>query len=128
MRELYQAVLMDHYRTSPSRGTLENPDFSSGVVNPSCGDAITIEGNVANDAIVTMRFQGTGCVISQATASLLCEKVMGKKIDVAQGFTKDDILRLVGIPVGPTRLRCALLSLEALHKGLNEYAQSCKGS
>lgn len=128
MHELYQAILMDHYRSPRNRGTLESADFSSGVVNPSCGDAITIQGQVDHTTLTKLCFQGTGCVISQAAASLLCEQATGKELKIIERFTKDDVVQLLGISVGPTRLRCALLSLEALHKGLSQYAQSDKST
>lgn len=118
---LYQQQLMDHYYHPRNRGTLENPDFSSGVMNPSCGDSIEWQGKVQGNKLVDLKFTGKGCVISQASASLLSELVIEQSLDFIQRLTKDDMIKLVGIELGPTRLRCALLALEALHEGIKSY-------
>ena len=76
---------------------------------------------VEDDLLVGISFKGKGCVISQAAASLLTELVKGKRIEELEEITKDDMTSLVGISLGPTRLRCALLPLESLHKALSLY-------
>ncbi|MEX0940480.1 MAG: SUF system NifU family Fe-S cluster assembly protein [Candidatus Babeliales bacterium] len=121
---LYREILMDHYRHPRNRGQLEKPDFSSGQFNPSCGDQVSFEGMVNNDIITQVKFTGKGCVISQASASLLSELIEGKSIEDALALNKEDMQKLIGMQLGPMRLKCALLPLEALQQGLQNYKKS----
>jgi nitrogen fixation NifU-like protein len=122
----YNEILMDHYRHPRHRGDVENPHFSSQVLNPSCGDSLSFAGKIKSEKLIAIKFKGTGCVISQAAASLLSEQVINQSVEKIMHLTKDDILALIGIALGPTRLRCGLLALEALQQGLVAYAQSSK--
>lgn len=123
---LYQQELMDHYRYPRNQGILEHPSFSTEGLNPSCGDQVSFQGIIENDLVKQLKFQGKGCVISQAAASLLSQKGVGQSLDTIVSWDKDIMLSLVGIPLGPTRLRCALLCLEALQKGIAEYRDLTK--
>lgn len=116
--DLYHHVLLDHYRHSPYRGEIEHPCFTSKQLNPSCGDAVAIQGMVDQGIITTIRFTGSGCVISQAAASLLSQAIAGKSITYVAHLEKDFMLSLLGIQLGPTRARCALLALDALKQGI----------
>ncbi len=120
---LYQEELMDHFRHPRNKKKIEHPDFKSGHYNPSCGDRVSIEGKIdkRSGRIVELGFDGSGCVISQATASMLTEMCIGKTVEQVLAITKDDIINLIRIELGPTRLRCALLCLQALQDGLKEY-------
>jgi nitrogen fixation NifU-like protein len=120
---MYQEELMDHYQHPRYRGILTGADFDSGQYNPSCGDAVSMQGKVADGIITHIAFEGKGCVISQATASMLAEYALGKPIDELLQFSVDDILQLIKIPLGPTRLKCALLSLHALKEGIKQFQQ-----
>lgn len=121
--DLYQQELMDHYRYPRNRGVLESPSFASEVLNPSCGDQISFQGIVKDGTVRALKFQGKGCVISQAAASMLSEKGINQPISIIQEWGKDTMLSLVRIPLGPTRLRCALLPLEALQSGIAKILQ-----
>jgi nitrogen fixation protein NifU and related proteins len=121
MTQLYQQQLMDHYRNPRNQGTLDKPDFKSGVFNPSCGDSIAIEGMVQDHTLVHIAFQGSGCVVSQATASLLTQVAKGKELDEIMQLDKHTVLLLIGMELGPVRLKCALLPLQALHEGVQQY-------
>ncbi len=118
---IYQELLMDHYRHPRNCGKLENPDFSSGDYSPSCGDSVTLQGTIADQIIKKVVFTGKGCVISQATASLLTEWCIEKSIGQIVDLTKEDIQKIVGMPLGIMRIKCALLPLIALQKGLLTY-------
>ena len=118
MMRIYQEILLDYYRNPRKRGTLKSPDFSSGVANPSCGDAISMQGVIKGDQVEDCRFEGKGCVISQATASMLAEQVMGKSAVDIMAMDAQDMQLMIGMQLGPTRLKCALLPLEALKKGI----------
>lgn len=118
---LYQDILLDHYRNPRNRGVLELPDFTSGEDNPSCGDSVNMYGRVQDGRLIEVSFQGTGCVISQAAASLLTQAVLGQSLNDIMKLDAAFMRTLVGIELGPTRVRCALLALEALQKGIREY-------
>jgi len=122
--DLYQQTLMDHYRYPRNRGTLENPDFKSGLYNPSCGDKIAMEGCIHENLLIKVAFEGTGCVISQAAASMLTELVLGTSIEDIAAFNKELLCTTLGIELGPIRLKCALLPLQALQEGIAGYIQS----
>lgn len=118
MNNLYQEILMDHYRHPRNRGSLANPDFSSASHNPSCGDSVQFEGRVQDGMVTALAFEGKGCVISQAMASMLTEKLMGKTVSEILALDKEYVIGILGMQLGPTRLKCALLPLQALHEGL----------
>jgi nitrogen fixation NifU-like protein len=117
-KNLYHEQLLDYFHHPRKKGTLEHPDFSSGVHNPSCGDSVLLQGIVSDGVLVTCRFQAQGCVISSAAASLLAEKAEGKTLVEIAAYTSQTMLDLVGLDLGPTRIRCALLALEALQTGI----------
>lgn len=118
--DLYRHELLDHYRFPRHKGRLVSPDIVSGQHNPSCGDRVSFELKLGDGSIVEVAFDGVGCVISQATASMVAETIQGKSIEFVLQLTTVDIITLVGIDLGPTRLKCALLSLDALHAGLQQ--------
>jgi nitrogen fixation protein NifU and related proteins len=120
--KIYQEEILDHYKHPRNRKKIEAPHFSLGHHNPSCGDRIVIEGVIDDIRISDLGFIGSGCVISQAAASMLMEYCIGKTIDQVLALTKDDLIRMLGIQLGPTRLKCALLCLEVLHQGLLAYS------
>ena len=125
-KNLYHELLLDHYHHPRTKGTIENPDFSSGVHNPSCGDSVVVQGTVIEGVLTGCRFQAQGCVISCAAASLITHKAQGQPLDVIALYTTQTMLDLVQLPLGPTRLRCALLALEALQTGVQDVQQSKK--
>lgn len=118
---IYHQALIDHYKYSPHKKLLDAADFASAQYNPSCGDRVAFQGVMDNEQIKDLAFQGSGCVISQATASMLCGQFIGKPLSAIQSFSTDDLLGLIGITLGPHRLRCALIALEALQQGVSSY-------
>src|SRR5690348_16848741 len=119
MDDLYREVIIEHYKNPGHRGKLDPHDISFADNNPLCGDHIQIDLRVDTNSVVTdARFDGHGCAISQASADLLMEFVIGKPLDEIKKLTKDDILEMLGIDLGPVRLKCALLSLKVLKAGV----------
>ncbi len=118
MKNLYQERIMDHYRSTRNRRTLEAPSFSSGSYNPSCGDAIAFQGVIEEGKVERALFEGKGCILSQAAASMLADHVRGMGVDQVLALGPDDMRKLIGIEVGPTRMKCVLLPLEALQEGI----------
>lgn len=123
--KLYQEELLDHYRHPRNYGEIKNADITTGNVNPSCGDSVSFFMTLDREKIKKIQFLATGCVISVATASKLCEYLMHKPVNSIELLESKDILNLIKIPLGPTRLRCALLSLEALIIGIQNYRNEC---
>lgn len=119
---MYQDELIEHYKYPKLRKKLTSPDFTAGQYNPSCGDRVTIEGIVTDGTLTDVGFGGSGCVISQASTSMLTELCLGKTLTEILALNKDAILAVIGMELGPTRLRCALLCLEVLKQGIVEYS------
>ena len=118
---IYQELLLDHYRYSRNRGSLARPDFFSKQYNPSCGASVQFAGSISGETIKEVVFEGQGCVISQATASMLTEIVKNKALHEIHLLDKDFILRMIGMQLGPIRIKCALLPLIALQEGIATY-------
>ncbi|HNP69653.1 MAG TPA: SUF system NifU family Fe-S cluster assembly protein [Kouleothrix sp.] len=123
MDDMYREVILEHYKHPHNAGTLAAADISHEDSNPLCGDRIRIDVQVADGAVADIRFQGRGCAISQAAASLLTDEIKGKTLDEVRAFSKDDMLDLIGIPLdkNPVRIKCALLALKTLKSGVYEY-------
>jgi nitrogen fixation protein NifU and related proteins len=118
MDDMYREVILDHYKNPRNKGTLDPHDFSYEDENPLCGDKLRIDVRLdADRRIREVAFSGRGCAISQASASMLTEAIQGKTIDEVKQMNKDDILDMLGIELGPVRLKCALLSLKVLKAG-----------
>lgn len=120
MSDLYQAVILDHYRHPRCHGSIDTPTASADGINASCGDKLHMDILVEGDTIKTIRFQGVGCAISQASASLLTETIEGKPLKDAMALTPADILQLLNVSLSPSRMKCGLLSLETLKKTLSK--------
>ncbi len=118
MEDLYREVILDHYQNPRNYGEIEAPDVSHEEYNPLCGDRLIIQLKYDDDHVAEVKFHGEGCAISQASASMLTELIEGKSIDELKALTKDDILDMLGIPIGPVRMKCALLGLKALKAGV----------
>ncbi len=115
MEDLYREYILDHYKSPKYRGHLDAPTMVYEDDNPTCGDHLHIELVVDEDGTVTdARFDGMGCALSQASADILLEHIVGKPLEEVKQFSKDDLLNLLGITLGPVRLKCALLSLKVL--------------
>jgi nitrogen fixation NifU-like protein len=113
--DFYRDFILDHYRNPRNFGHLEHADASAEDVNPLCGDEIRMEIAVGSNGEVTdIRFSGKGCAISQASASMLTESVVGMKLEDVARLSKDVVLENVGIGISPTRMKCAMLGLRVL--------------
>ncbi|HJS82007.1 MAG TPA: SUF system NifU family Fe-S cluster assembly protein [Nitrososphaera sp.] len=120
--DIYREIILDHYRNPRNKGKLPDADVSIHDSNPLCGDEIDIHLKVDGDKIRDVKFEGRGCAISQASASMLTEMVMGKPLTSIRDLSKDDILENIGLTsLGPARIKCALLSLKVLKLGMVKY-------
>jgi len=119
MEDFYRELIIQRYKTPHFRGVLDPNDFSYEDDNPACGDHIQIDVRLDDNGIVTEAlFSGEGCAISQASADLLIESIIGKSIEEIKALGKEDVLDNLGIELGPVRLKCALLPLKVLKAGL----------
>lgn len=118
MDDLAQANILDHYKHPRNHGVIEQPTVSFEEHNPMCGDRVRMDLLIADNTIQDLRFSGRGCTISQAAASMMTEALKGQPIEAAKTFAKEDILELLGIPIGYARMKCALLGLKALKVGV----------
>lgn len=119
MEDLYREIIIDRYKSPIYRGRLDPHDISFEDDNPLCGDLIRIELRLDSDERVSEAvFDGHGCAISLASADLLIESIQGKSLEEVKQLTKEDILDMLGIELGPVRLKCALLSLKVLKAGV----------
>lgn len=118
---VYNTVVMDHFKNPRNHGRLEKYDFTTGDQNPSCGDSIVIDGRVEGGKVVALGFDSHGCAVNKSSASLVTEAVIGKSIDDILALDKEFVLKLLGLELGPNRIKCALLGLMALQQGLVEY-------
>ncbi len=117
--EMYQEAILDHYRNPRNVGELEDPDIAARGDNPLCGDEIALHLKLDDEKSVTdVKFKGRGCAISQASASMLTVYLKGKTLEEVMAIDKDRILKILGIPISPVRLKCAILSVEVLKVGL----------
>jgi nitrogen fixation protein NifU and related proteins len=125
MDDLYRQLIIDRYKNPLYRGSLDPHDIAFEDDNPLCGDHIRVElrldgGNLVKEAA----FDGHGCAISQASADLLMESTIGKTLDEVKSISKDDVLEMLGLDLGPVRLKCALLSLKVLKAGVYGLGQA----
>jgi nitrogen fixation NifU-like protein len=119
MDDLYREVIIEHYKSPGYRGHLDPHDIRFADSNPLCGDHIEITLRTDETGKVTdARFDGHGCAISQASADLLIESIIDKPLEEVKKLSKQDVLDMLGIDLGPVRLKCALLSLKVLKAGV----------
>jgi len=118
--DLYRDIILDHYKHPRNFGHLKKPDAASESANVNCGDRVKMEIKISHDKkhIKDIRFFSSGCAISTASASMLTDMVKGRTIDSVAVLTVDNILELIGMQLSYTRLRCALLPLEALQNAI----------
>ncbi|HCS78372.1 TPA: Fe-S cluster protein [Patescibacteria group bacterium] len=127
MDDLCRENILDHFKHPRNFGKLNKKNIQASDNLVSCGDELTLELLIKNDRVSEVNFYGQGCAISVSAASMLTETIKAKKISDLQRLNKDDILKLLGISLTPTRLKCALLSLEILHKALQNYGIQSHG-
>lgn len=112
----FREEILEHYKTPNNFGKLQNATHSHKETNASCGDEITLQLIINNNKIEDVRFIGNGCAISMASASLLTEEIKDKTLEEIKSLRREDVLNLLKIPISPGRIKCALLSLEALRR------------
>ncbi|HTK60241.1 MAG TPA: SUF system NifU family Fe-S cluster assembly protein [Candidatus Baltobacteraceae bacterium] len=118
--ELYRENILDHYKHPRNAGRLEDATLSARELNPTCGDSIDLTLKLdACDRVEDVKFEGRGCAVSMASVSLLTERIKGRPLAEVMALGERDILALLGIEVGPMRMKCAMLSLRTLKTALD---------
>ena len=114
MEDLYRENILEHYKQPRNWGTLEDPDLEFEDNNPLCGDELKVQLKVDGDRVADVRFSGHGCAISQASASMASEELVGMPVDDLMRLDKAFVLDLLGIDISATRMKCALLTLKVV--------------
>jgi nitrogen fixation NifU-like protein len=115
MDDMYREEILQHYKRPHHWGPMESPDLEAEDTNPLCGDELKVMLRVGEDGTIQdIRFDGHGCAISQASASMASDEVIGMKVDDLLALDKSFVLDLLGIDISATRMKCALLSLKVL--------------
>ncbi|HIV82461.1 MAG TPA: SUF system NifU family Fe-S cluster assembly protein [Candidatus Salinicoccus merdavium] len=137
LNQLYRSVIMDHYKTPRNKGVIDDGTMTVDMNNPTCGDAIRLTLDVQDEIVQDAKFDGEGCSISLASASMMTEAIKGKSIqhalEMSEEFSKmmlgedydiseedGDIEALSGVSQFPARIKCATLTWKALEKGVKE--------
>lgn len=112
--DLYSEIILDYFKNPRNKGELNNPTATATEFNPLCGDKVRIDISTdANGKITDIKFSGEGCAISQAATSMLTEKLLGKTLNEISKITNEDIYEMLGIPISPARVKCAIIGLIA---------------
>lgn len=121
---IYSQILDDHYREPRNFGRMEDPDVQVTETNPTCGDTISLFIKVKDGNLAEISYVASGCLISVASASILSEKATGSSLKEIRTMTKGDVLKNLGLKLGPAREKCALISYDALMKAIDRYNSS----
>ncbi|WP_049947821.1 iron-sulfur cluster assembly scaffold protein [Candidatus Halobonum tyrrellensis] len=121
--DMYRQQILDHYKNPRNYGELDAPTFSHTGENPSCGDTLTVDVGLADDGetIESVAFSGDGCAISQASASMLSERLPGMTLDELDAMDTDDITEMLGVDISPMRIKCAVLARQVAQDGAKLY-------
>lgn len=122
--DLYKHQLLALAKNPRNYGLVSGADFSSCQINPSCGDSVTVCGFIKDERVSDARFEGSGCVLSLAMASLLTDYVKGMTVDEILNLDEQIVEKLLQISLGINRLQCGMLSVIALRQGLSKYKES----
>ena len=116
---LYREQMLDHYHNPRNFGKLSGTTISSTSENVSCGDSITIFLEISSsDKVTGISFEGEGCAVSIASTSLLTEYALNKSVQELLDVTIDDLIKIIGVEITPSRIKCASLGLFSLQKAL----------
>ena len=121
MNDMYREEILEHYKHPLNKGKIVNADISYYDTNPLCGDEVDISIKLGNNKITDIKTDGKGCAISQAASSMLSEAIKGKTLEEVRQLNKEFVFDLIHIPISIMRVKCALLSLIAIKKGIYKY-------
>ena len=125
--EIYKENILDHYKDPHNKGEIEH-NATEKELNPICGDEITIYLDIKEERVNNVSFMGHGCAISQASVSMLTDKIKGLNITEVKSLKSDDIYKLLGIPISVARIKCALLSLKAVNSAIKRFTNEIRSN
>jgi nitrogen fixation NifU-like protein len=119
--DMYREVILDHYKHPHHFGSLPKKSVETTLYNTSCGDTITMQLliDTKSKKIINIGFTGSGCAISMASASMLTDALIGKTAEKAKKMKTEDIIKMLGTTLTPSRVKCAVLPLEVIQKAMN---------
>ena len=116
--DIYRQQILDHYRNPRNHGSLEEPTFTHEGENTMCGDLIEMDVELDDDDVITsVAFRGDGCAISQASASMLTERLIGMSLEEVDALDRDDMIDMLGVEISPMRVKCAVLAEKVVQDG-----------
>jgi nitrogen fixation NifU-like protein len=120
--DIYSEIILDHFKNPQNKKKMENPSTQAKEENPLCGDHLKIYLKIdQNNKIIKATFEGEGCAISQASASMLTEKLKGKSLNQIEKLKNEEIFKMLNIQISPGRSKCALLSLNTTKKAIKNF-------
>ena len=119
--DMYRQQILDHYKNPRNYGEIEEPTYSHVGENPMCGDEITVDVVLEDGTIERIAFRGDGCAISQASASMLSEKLTGASVEELVEMDRDDVIDMLGVDISPMRVKCAVLAEKVAQDGADIY-------
>lgn len=120
--QLARENILDHARYPRNYGEMESPDARAEGRNPLCGDELAVDLQIEDGRIGAVRFHGHGCSISKASLSMLSEEIEGRPVEEVASMDRSAVMDLLGIPLSPIRLKCALLGLGVVKVALNRHS------
>ena len=124
MSDLYRQIILDNYKNPSNKGKLLNPTVVIEDANPLCGDHLEVYLKIKEGLLKDISFEGKGCALSIASASILSQEVKNMAIEDIKKFSREDVYALLGIDISPGRNKCVMLSLTAIKKGIFEYEKN----
>lgn len=118
---MYREQILDHYKHPHNKGRLPDADTTVKDSNPLCADEIEIFLKITDGKIADIKFDGQGCAISTAAASLLTDHVKGMTLDQVKTLTREDVFKLLGVPISAARTKCALLALKTIKSAIYNH-------
>ncbi len=122
--EIYKENILDHYKNPRNFGELEMAEIKESELNPVCGDMIKLFVKLdKSKKVFDVKFKGNGCAISVAATSMLTEELKGKSLEEVKKISKEDIFNMLGVKLGVVRMKCGLLCLNTLNKGIKNMGK-----
>lgn len=121
MQDIYREYLMQHFKNPHNRGIIDSPTVEIVQKNPMCGDIISMQINVSKNVIEDIKFDGAACAVTTASSSILTDAIKGKTLEEVKNIQKEDLMDMLGIDLTTSRVKCAMLPLEAVKNLIREY-------
>ena len=118
---MYRENILDHYKNPHNKGEIEDAEIKFTENNPLCGDVITVNLKLSDHKVEDIKFNGSGCAISQSAMSMLTDEIKGKSFEEVKKISREDVIKMLGIEIGIVRIKCAVLGLVAVKNGIKEH-------